>query len=59
MDGYDNGGTLPPGGTQIVNSPDIKPSLLASHAYIHTYGPGQILSPEQTAVLRKRFEEQS
>lgn len=50
--GYDNGGWLPPGVSQIVNHPDIESSLMAGHAYIqNAYGPEQVLSPEETARL--------
>jgi len=60
MDGYDNGGTLPPGVTQVGNHPDIESSLMAGHAYIQSrYGPEQVLGPAEQARLRKAFKEQS
>ncbi len=48
VDDYDNGGTLPPGVTQIVNYPNIESALMAGCAYIQrTYGPEQVLGPEE------------
>ncbi len=48
MDGYDNGGTLPPGVSQIVNYPDLESARMAGCAYIQrTYGPEQVLGPEE------------
>jgi len=56
---YDNGGWLTPGVQVITNHYDAAEAIDAGRLYIQrVYGPEQVLSPEQTAALRNRIEEQ-